>query len=86
MSKDIKEEQKKEAGRVFTKLIDGWSPSREIFFADADEVRALLAGGAATKDVNADNCDGTFTTSVSFQGKTFIYVGVERVECPLAEA
>lgn len=86
VTEDIKEEQKQEAERIFAKLIDGWSPAREIFFADVDDVRALLMGGASAKDTNIDNRDGTFTTSLSFKGKTFIYVGVEHVECPPAEA
>jgi len=86
VSKNISEEQKREAEGVFAKVTEGWSPSREIFFADAAEVTVLLLGGASTKDCNLDNRDGTFTTSVSYGGKTFIYVGVDHIECQSVEA
>ncbi|MGB8816043.1 MAG: hypothetical protein WCC74_02310 [Minisyncoccia bacterium] len=63
----------KTAKEILRENIDSWGEQKITLPINADEMRIIvLSQGAVVKKLNHDNDDGTFFTSVEYEGKLFV--------------
>jgi hypothetical protein len=58
------------AQEIVKNQIEGWG-ERELYLVTEEEFEVLLSAGGCYKEMNTPNGDGTFFSSLVFQGKTF---------------
>ena len=63
---------KKTANKILAENIESWGEGKDNFTISPGEMKIIvLSSGSKVWMLNKDNGDGTFFTSVSYEGKIF---------------